>query len=141
YRTTPAPRSMLREKRPSPSAAMAQDSSTTSWAWTSLDHREPVRYGATEIPIGAYRAFSSRAAATAAATVPPSRSTETEANCAEPANVVPDITIGASHPNPPARAMTPNDTPNPATAIANGPTARAPSRKGRLARTNGRNQP
>ena len=87
------------------------------------------------MPIGAYLAFSRSAAATAAATVPPSPSTDTEANCAEPANVVADITIGASHPNPTARAITPNEIPNPATAIASGPTARAPSRKVRSAMT------
>ena len=65
---------------------------------------------------------------TAAATVPPSPMTDTAANCADPANVVADITIGASQPKPAARARTPNEIPNPATAIAKGPTARAPSR-------------
>ncbi len=118
---------------------MAHDSSTTSCAWTNRDHKEPVRYGATEMPIGAYLAFSSSAAATAAATVPPSPRTETDANWADPANVVADITIGASQPNPTARASTPNEIPNPTTATASGPTARAPSRKVRSAMNNGSN--
>ena len=77
---------------------------------------------------GPYRAFSRSAAATAAATVPPAPSTETAANCAEPANVVADITIGAAQPQPAARASRPKDTPNATTATASGAAARAPSR-------------
>ena len=50
---------------------------------------------------------------TAAPTVPPSPRTDTAANCADPANVVADMTIGASHPKPAARASTPNEIPKP----------------------------
>jgi hypothetical protein len=91
-------------------------------------HRPPSRDDATETPIGPYRAFSNTAAAIAAPTVPPASSTETAANCDEPANVVADMTIGASHPMPADRASSPNETPKPATAIASGATARTPSR-------------
>ena len=80
---------------PRPSADRAQVSSTTSWARRNRDHHGPVRDGATLRPIGAYRAFSSTAATTAAASVPPAPRIEAAANCAEPANVVADITIGA----------------------------------------------
>jgi hypothetical protein len=125
-----------------PSAAIAQDSSTTSCAWTSLDHRgagevrrdrDPDR----RVP----RVQQQRPPRPPRPTVPPSRSTETEANCAEPANVVPDITIGASHPNPTAprdhaeRNTEPGDRDRQRTA------ARAPSRKVRSAMTNGSNEP
>jgi len=65
---------------------------------------------------------------TAAATLPASRMIETAANCADPANVVADMTIGASQPNPALRARTPNETPKPPTAIASGRAARAPCR-------------
>jgi hypothetical protein len=93
--------------RPSGSAASAQLSSTTSCERRKRDHTLPARYGATLIPMGPYRAFSRRAAARAAATVPPSPITDTAANCADPANVVADMTIGASRPNPAVRASTP----------------------------------
>jgi hypothetical protein len=65
---------------------------------------------------------------TAAATVPPAPRIETAANCADPAKVVADITIGASQPMPAERASRPNEMPNPRTATASGATARAPSR-------------
>ena len=50
---------------------------------------------------------------------------EAAANCAEPANVVADITIGAIAPIV-GRARTPKDIPKPRTAIENGATFRAP---------------
>ena len=50
---------------------------------------------------------------------------ETDANCADPANVVIDITIGATEPIV-GRARTPNDIPKPNTAIENGATFLAP---------------
>jgi hypothetical protein len=49
---------------------------------------DPSKPGAIEMLIGAYRAFRSTAAVTAAATLPPSSRIEAAANCAEPANVV-----------------------------------------------------
>src|SRR3546814_207219 len=53
---------------------------------------------------------------------------ETAANCADPAKVVADITIGASQPIPAERASRPNEMPKPSTATASGATARAPAR-------------
>ena len=65
--------------------------------------------------------------------MPPVPRIETAANWADPANVVTDITIGATTPIPAARARTPNEIPKPTTAIASGATARTPSRWLRLA--------
>ena len=128
YSTTPEPSRTCGLKRPSGSAATAHVSSTVSWACRNRDHTPPVRDGATLIPIGAYRRFNRRAAVTAEITLPPTPRTAAEANCAEPAKVVADITTGASEPMPAARASTPKDTPKPATAMASGATARTPSR-------------
>jgi hypothetical protein len=49
------------------------------------------------------------------------------ANCAEPAKVVADMTIGAAQPMPAARASTPNDRANANAAIPIGAIALAPS--------------
>ena len=68
------------------------------------------------------------AASTAAATVPPASSTETEANCAAPANVVADMTTAAAAPNPVASASTPYDSPKRIGLGASGSAARMPSR-------------
>ena len=57
--------------------------------------------------MAAYRAFRKMAARAAATTVPPASTTEIEANCEAPANVVADITIAATRPNPVASASTP----------------------------------
>jgi hypothetical protein len=51
--------------------------------------------------------LSSTAAVIAAATAPPDSSTDATANCADPANVVSDITIGAIMPMPASRARMP----------------------------------
>jgi hypothetical protein len=64
----------------------------------------------------------------AAATAPPVSSVETTANCAEPANVVADMTMAASGSKPAARARMPNEAANAAAATAIGAIARAPSR-------------
>ena len=71
--------------------------------------------------------LSSTAAAIAAATAPPDPSTDATANCAEPANVVSDITIGATVPIPASRARMPNDAPKARTATASGAAARMPA--------------
>jgi hypothetical protein len=63
----------------------------------------------------------------AAAAVPPAPSTDTIANCAEPANVVADRTIAASESIPAAVASTPNDAPNARTAGISGAITRIPS--------------
>ena len=68
------------------------------------------------------------AATTAARTVPPAPSTETAANCEEPPKVVADITTAAMGSKPAARASTPNETPNSATAMVRGAAALRPSR-------------
>ena len=70
--------------------------------------------------------MSSTAATIAAATAPPDSSTEATANCADPANVVSDITIGATTPMPASRARIPYEAPNATTATASGAAARAP---------------
>ncbi len=67
----------------------------------------PSSHGATETPIGRYREFSITAARIAVAAEPPAPRTDAAANCAEPANVVMDITIGATLPIPAAGARTP----------------------------------
>ena len=46
--------------------------------------------------------------------------------CAEPANVVSDMTIGATTPMPASRARIPNETPMTSAANAIGATSRAP---------------
>ena len=84
-----------------------------------------MRYGATLTPIGPYRAFKRTAAITAAPRVPASLRIDAAANCAEPANVVTDITIGATRPID-GSASTPKDIPNRNTAIENGATFQAP---------------
>src|SRR6476661_2978653 len=65
-----------------------------------------------------------RAERAAVAAAPPAWRTD-------PANVVIDMTTGATPPIPAARASTPYDRPNPKTATAIGTTATAPSRKPR----------
>src|SRR5216683_6895225 len=72
--------------------------------------------------------FRSSAAATAAATPPPAPSTETEATCADPANVVADMITAAAAPKCDARASTPNDAPSAKTAGTNGAARRTPLR-------------
>jgi hypothetical protein len=51
---------------------------------------------------------------------------DTAANCAEPANVVADMTTGATGPIPASRARKPNGIPNAATATASGQPRRNP---------------
>ena len=63
----------------------------------------------------------------AAATAPPDSSTDATANCADPANVVSDITIGATTPMPASRARIPYEAPKATTAMAIGATARIPA--------------
>ena len=64
----------------------------------------------------------------AAAAVPPAPSTDTTANCAEPANVVADMTTAASVSTPEARASTQTRTLNATIAGKSGRIARKPSR-------------
>jgi hypothetical protein len=60
--------------------------------------------------------------------VPPAPSTETTANCAEPAKVVADITTAARASTSAARASTPKDAPNATIAGIRGRIALMPSR-------------
>jgi hypothetical protein len=60
--------------------------------------------------------------------VPPAPSTETTANCAEPANVVADMTTAGAASMPAACASTPNDAPNATIAGISGRIALKPSR-------------
>src|SRR5690349_15558482 len=66
---------------------------------------------------------------TAAATLPPLSSTDAAANCAEPANVVADMTIGATEPRPAVTARIPNAIPKLIEAGATGAIRRRPSRE------------
>jgi hypothetical protein len=59
--------------------------------------------------------------------VPPAPRTETIANCAEPANVVADMTSAASESIPAALARTPKEAPNATIAGMSGSITRAPS--------------
>jgi hypothetical protein len=72
--------------------------------------------------------LTSAAASTAANTVPPSPSTEVEANCAEPEKTTNDMTIGAARSQPSDRVTTPKETPMAAVGSRNGSPARIPSR-------------
>jgi hypothetical protein len=72
--------------------------------------------------------LSSTAATTAVATLPPLSSTDATANCADPAKVVADITIGASEPRPAADARIPKAIPKLAEAGATGAIRFRPSR-------------
>ncbi len=72
--------------------------------------------------------MATQAAAMAARTPPPVPSTDAAANCADPANVVADMTTGATLPIPAASASTPNERPKTNALAAIGATARAPSR-------------
>ena len=65
---------------------------------------------------------------TAAAMLPPSSSTDAAANWAEPANVVADMTIGATEPMPAVDARIPNAMPKLAEAGATGAIRFRPSR-------------
>src|SRR5262245_44297943 len=65
---------------------------------------------------------------TAAAMLPPSSSTDAAANCAEPAKVVADITIGARVPIPTLVARMPNAMPKLADAGVTGAIRFRPSR-------------
>jgi hypothetical protein len=78
--------------------------------------------------IGAYRAFSKTAAATAAAAPPPVSRTETAANCAEPAKVVADMTTAASPSKPAVCERTAKEALKTAAAAPIGAIRRAPSR-------------
>src|SRR5262245_15491538 len=64
----------------------------------------------------------------AATTLPPSSSTDAAANCAEPANVVADMTIGARLPSPAVVARMPNAMPKLTDAGATGAMRFRPSR-------------
>jgi hypothetical protein len=59
--------------------------------------------------------------------VPPAPSTETTANCAEPANVVADMTSAANESTPAALASTPKEAPKATIAGMSGSITRIPS--------------
>src|SRR4030095_13300715 len=61
--------------------------------------------------------------------LPPSSSTDAAANCAEPANVVADITIGAREPMPAVDARIPSAMPKLPEAGATGAIRLRPSRE------------
>ena len=61
-------------------------------------------------------------------TPPPAPRIDAAANCAEPANVVADMTIASTDSIPEVRASTPNEAPNTNAATPIGATLLAPSR-------------
>jgi hypothetical protein len=65
----------------------------------------------------------------AASAPPPAASTASAANCADPANTITDITIGAIGPMI-GRATIPNEMPSSSDASANGTPALAPDATG-----------
>ncbi len=79
--------------------------------------------------VGAGLAGLSAAAATAAPTPPPAVSTDSAANCAEPANTMADIAMAAASGMPASRARIPKEADSRNPAMANGTPARRPLRK------------
>src|SRR5688572_31643207 len=76
--------------------------------------------------MGRKREFISAAAPTADPTLPPSITTDSAANCAEPANTIADMTIACSGEKPASVASTPNETDSTKPAIAYGIAALKP---------------
>src|SRR4051794_33139032 len=124
-----APMRIPRSKRPS-SLASAHDASTRVWPSAARRSGPPLNAGAAAMPIGRKRALTSVAATTAARTVPPSPSTEVEANCADPENTTIDMTIGAAGSPGSETAGTPNERPIAKVGRTSGSPARMPARKG-----------
>ena len=126
------PNSSQRSNVPSPRAASAHEASTTVWPCAARHGQRPGSEGASATPIIRKREFISAPAPIAAATPPPAARIATEANCAEPAKTIIDITIAASADIPASRARIPNDIATRKPATANGRPSRIPFR--RLAR-------
>ena len=103
-----APTTMSGSKRPPPRLASAHDASTIAWPVSARSRRLPRSDGASAMPIGRKRRLSRIPATIAATADPPPDSTASDANCAEPANTMSDITIGATGPIT-GRASTPNE--------------------------------
>src|SRR5215471_3198709 len=114
--------------RPPPRCATAQDSSTINCDSKNRLSREPSKASATAMLMARYRALRRTAAITAASTLPPLSRTDVAANCADPANVVADMTIGATEPSPAATARMPNAIPKLAEAGTTGAMRLVPSR-------------
>src|SRR5437588_9547151 len=115
-------------KVPSPVLAAAHEASTVVIANAARDSARPRSDGASATPMARYRAFSSRAAAIAAAVPPPAFSTASAPNCAAPENTTTDMTIGAIQPIT-GLASTPNEMAMANTAIPNGTPCRIPARR------------
>src|SRR3954447_12719179 len=120
------PNSSQRSNVPSPRPAMAHDASTTAWPCAARRSGPPGSDGPSAAPIGRKREFTSAAAMTAAATVPPEARIAMAVNCAAPAKTIADITMAASGVKPALLATTPKDSASSAPAIANGMPARKP---------------
>src|SRR3954466_12839813 len=87
------PNSSQRSKVPSPRAASAHEASTTVWPCAARHGQRPGSDGASATPTLRKREFISAPAPIAAATPPPAATIAIEANCAEPAKTINDITI------------------------------------------------
>jgi hypothetical protein len=79
---------------------LAATVATTAWPSSARRNGPPFRYGATAIPIGKKRAFSTTAATIAGTTPPPPPNTDTTANWAVPEKATTEKTIGATSPHP-----------------------------------------
>src|SRR3954452_21380130 len=120
------PKSSQRSNVPSPRPAIAHDASTTAWPCAARRKGPPGSDGPSAAPIGRNREFTSAAASTAAATVPPEARIAMAVNCAAPAKTIADIAIAASGVKPALFATTPKDSASSPPATANGMPARKP---------------
>ena len=110
YCTAVEPNSSQRSNVPSPRPAIAHEASTIACPWTARRSGPPGSDGPSATPIGRKREFTSAAASTAAATVPPWARIAIAVNWAEPANTIADIAIAAPADSPALCATTPKDS-------------------------------
>ena len=129
YCTEVEPNSSQRSNVPSPRAASAHEASTTVWPCAARHGQRPGSDGASATPIIKKREFISVPAPIAAATPPPAAMIAIDANWAEPAKTISDITIAATADSPASRATMPNVSATRKPAIANGTPSRKPLRK------------
>ena len=127
--TSPAPTSRSGSKRPSPRAAIAHDSSTTSCALREAAQEAAAQVRRHADPDRQVARVEEERGDDGRQRLPPAARTEAAANWAEPAKVVALMTIAGRAPMPPEVAdRTPNETPNRPTAMANGTAVTAPRR-------------
>src|SRR3954451_18266583 len=129
YCTEVEPKRSQRSNVPSPRPAIPHEASTIACPCAARRSGPPGSDGPIATPIGRKREFTSAAASTAAATVPPCDRIAIAVNCADPANTIADIAIAAPADSPAPCATTPNESASSPLATANGSPARSPSRR------------